>query len=68
MIITIVPTRATFILAIIMTLFGCAYTFTFHNTADDELDALAKSLTNTMLEDLFRQHPSKRHIWLRHTN
>lgn len=60
MIITKGTIRATFILAIIMTLFGCAYKIVFHNTADAELDELAKSLTNTRLEDLFRQHPTLR--------
>lgn len=44
----------------LMMLFGCAYTIAFHNSADAELDALAKSLTNTPLENLFRQHPTLR--------
>ena len=61
---TIVTAGTIIVLTIIITfitmLFGCAYTIAFHNTADVELNTLAKSLTNTPLEDLFRQHPTLR--------
>ena len=41
-------------------LFGCAAKPIFHNTAETELKTLSDSLTNTRLEDLFRQHPTLR--------
>ena len=37
---------------------GCAATPVFHNTAESNLIALSKSLTNTRLEDLFRLYPT----------
>ena len=37
---------------------GCAFTPVFHNTADTELKILSESLTDTRLEDLFRQYPT----------
>ena len=41
---------------------GCAVIPVFHNTTDAELKTLTESLTNTRLEDLFRQHPTLRFV------
>ena len=41
-------------------LLGCSAKPVFHNTAETELKTLSDSLTNTRLEDLFRQHPTLR--------
>lgn len=46
------------LIVFITTLFGCAFTPAFHNTAESELNSLSDSLTNTRLEDLFRVHPT----------
>lgn len=49
------------ILGLVLLIFvGCAFTPVFHNTAEVELKMLSESLTNTRLEDLFRQHPTLR--------
>ena len=37
---------------------GCAFVPIFHNTAETDLENLSESLTDTRLEDLFRQHPT----------
>ena len=50
-------TFSLFVIAIFSTL-GCAFTPAFHNTAETELKVLSESLTDTRLEDLFRQYPT----------
>ena len=48
------------VLTLIVMLFGCSFTPVFHNSAEAELKILSDQLTNSRLEDLFRQHPTLR--------
>ena len=50
------------VLVLLVNVFGCAaYTIiAFHSTANTQLKELSDSLTNTRLEDLFRQYPTLR--------
>ena len=50
----------TAMMVLITMLWGCAFTPVFHNTAESDLMELSESLTNSRLEDLFRQHPTLR--------
>ena len=50
----------TAMMVLITILWGCAFTPVFHNTAESDLMELSESLTNSRLEDLFRQHPTLR--------
>ena len=47
----------TAVIVLILIVAGCAFTPVFHNTANTELQKLSETLTDTKLEDLFRQHP-----------
>ena len=54
--------RYTILIIIALLLTGCAFVPAFHNTAQTELEQLSETLTDTRLDDLFRQYPTLRFV------